>query len=539
MSLHHIPFSQSVIINVLRAITSRSISTNSAATTTCSLHSSTTRSLTSPYFWTSKVLSAPEIDNILPFKRQLHCTASTRSTASEAFEYNNNDDIARSLCNNNMNQHIHDKSILAIKTSTGKIKWYRQIYRPSLGKYATGYHFKETKYKTVDDYNKRILFAVMNGQQNMAINYLREMERRQLKPDVYIYTMIINGYSKQSDMTRATKWMKRMRRNGRVPDVYTYTSLIDGYMRLCDLDKVEGIFKRMIRESIQPNLVTYNVMMHHSVLKLDMEAAVKFWGKLSEAGIQPDVYTYAIMIHGLGDDGLVDEAWRIFDKMKKQNVDVNHVVATTLMGIHVRHKDNAYAIQLFQEFFEQQKQLVPTRHTRNILLNATMGHTSLSNIKTYYQQFISLLDNRYSSNNDETPTHSVLWGDHYNVSNNVYTYTSFMRAFLRHNDIGMVTQIYKDMLTRQVKPTLVTFATLMLAHAFVPDPHACENMLKELQSHNIKANAALYTIVMRAWAKAKHWDQVKRVYDEMKLDKIQPNKMTLEVLRWAKNEAVV
>ncbi|KAI9300450.1 hypothetical protein BJ944DRAFT_170793 [Cunninghamella echinulata] len=100
----------------------------------------------------------------------------------------------------------------------------------------------------------------------------------------------------------------------------------------------------------------------------------------------------------------------------------------------------------------------------------------------------------------------------------------------------MVSQVYHDMMARHVKPTVVTYSILMLAHAFVPDPPACEKILMELKKHHLEVNTALYTIVMRAWAKAKRWDQVTRVYDEMKTNNIEPNKMTVEVLRWAKEK---
>ncbi|OAD69182.1 hypothetical protein PHYBLDRAFT_159867 [Phycomyces blakesleeanus NRRL 1555(-)] len=110
-----------------------------------------------------------------------------------------------------------------------------------------------------------------------------------------------------------------------------------------------------------------------------------------------------------------------------------------------------------------------------------------------------------------------------------------MRAFLRHNSISMVSQVYQDMIARQVKPTVVTYAVLMLAHSFVPDPYSCVHILNEMKHAKLEVNAVLYTIVMRAWAKLGRWDQVQETYETMKGDNIQPTKLTLEVLRWGRN----
>ncbi|CAO3615513.1 unnamed protein product [Cunninghamella blakesleeana] len=460
----------------------------------------------------------------------------------------------------NENSMIHEND----KKKEKKKKEYRLIYRKFADKWVTAYHMKKPKRKpkTVDEYNERIYFAVANDQLNKAIHILRDMERaKEVQPDLRSYTMIVNGFCIQSDMIKAKKWVKRLRQNGLRPDVYVYTSLIDGYMRTSNVDQTENVFKLMMSYNIKPNLVTYNVLMHHSILKLDIEAAVQFWNKLLKVGLKPDVYTYAIMIHGLGGSQLVDEAWRMFEKMKKDNIDINHVVATTLMGIHVKHRDNAYAIQLFKQIFKNssnlQSTILPTQHTHNVLLNAVLGNAELDKIKLYYQQFQSFLDfkqdqhasvspssissspSSVSSSSSSSPnSYSILFGQQEKISNSAYTYTTFMRAFLRRDDIGMVSQVYQDMISRSVKPTVVTYSILMLAHAFVPDPEACENILNELKKHHIEVNTALYTIVMRAWAKAKNWDQVKRVYKEMKNNQLEPNKMTMEVLNWAKKRTI-
>ncbi|KAI9331391.1 hypothetical protein BD770DRAFT_423015 [Pilaira anomala] len=102
----------------------------------------------------------------------------------------------------------------------------------------------------------------------------------------------------------------------------------------------------------------------------------------------------------------------------------------------------------------------------------------------------------------------------------------------------MVSQVYSDMVARHIQPSLVTYSTLMLAHAFVPDPESCMRILEELKRGGVELNAVIYTIVMRAWAKAGKWDNVKSTYELMKQDNIQPTKLTMEVLRYGGSESV-
>ncbi|KAL9542284.1 hypothetical protein MBANPS3_008693 [Mucor bainieri] len=418
---------------------------------------------------------------------------------------------------------------LARKKPQKKDKHHRLTTKDANGskKSVKGYTLKSKKERnmSVEDYNRFIFHAVQESRLNKAIKLMREMENKCLNPNIQTYTIIINEFSRLSDMDRANKWLNRMQRNGITPDAHIYTTLIDGYMRQTDLDQAESVFRLMMSKNVKPTIVTYNILMHHSARQLNMESALKFWGNLLEAGLKSDVYTFAIILHGLGQEERVDEAWRVYQTMQDEKVDVNEVVATTLMGMHVKQHDNEYAIQLFNKFFgPDHSQLKATHHTRNVLLNAIIGKADNEAITQYY--------NLYKSNvADKTHLNALFVGP------NVYTYTTFMRAFLRRSNLPMVSQVYADMMAQHIQPSLVTYATLMLAHAYVPDPESCQRILTELRNNGLELNAVIYTITMRAWAKAGRWEKVKNVYDEMKNSGIEPTKLTMEVLRYGRSRS--
>ena len=540
MSSRPLCFSQSVIIDVLRAIVSRPISSNATTTATVRCSTKSYRHSTSRHqalFWQQQQQQQQQLSWSNPYRvtpslgRRLYASRALSMPAMEE-----EDDRWRDLetlieqepIGDDQSCSLNDMSPSPLSSTTIPKKKLRRELHDGRIIDIRGYKLKNPKRgaRTVRDFNRSIKEAVMDHRMNKAIKYIREMERRGLFPDNVSYTLIINGYSKHSDMERAQKWFHRMKRNGIEPDVFTYTGLIDGYMRVADVASSENTFRSMMLKGIRPTLVTYNILMHHSVRQLDVSTAVRFWSRLVDAGLQPDAYTFAIMMHGLGDEGRVDQAWRLYEEMKKENVDVNEVVATTLMGIHVKHHDNSYAIELFRKFFDEAgdgKQLAPTSYTRNVMLNAVVANAKLSTIQSYYEQFLRDLDKGDSNK----PPQSLLFS-----GASVYTYTSFMRAFLRRDALPMVSQVYQDMRARRVKPTLVTYAILMLAHAYIPDPDSCVRILNELEHAGFKPNVVLYTIVMRAWAKAGRWDELKQTYADMKAANIEPSKSTMSVLQW-------
>lgn len=489
MSTRHFLLSRSVIFDVLRAIVSRPISTQTKHPLLA---------LKNPTLYTKRDIS------------RFYSTQT--STLADTLDLNT------SLENNDA--HVQKKK------SSKKEKYHYLTTKDAQGskRSVKGFTMKTKKNHilSVQDYNRFIFRAILENRLNKAINLLREMENKHLAPNIQTYTSIINEFSKQSDMDRASKWLKRMQRNGITADAHIYTTLIDGYMRQTDLDQAESIFRLMMSKNVKPTIVTYNILMHHSARQLNMESALKFWGNLLEAGLKSDVYTFAIILHGLGQEGRVDEAWRVFKTMQEEGVEINEVVATTLMGMHVKQHDNEYAIQLFNKFFHPStSQLKATHHTRNVLLNAIIGQADSETISKYYDL--------YKSNVADKSRKDALF-----VGANVYTYTTFMRAFLRRNNLPMVSQVYADMMAQHIQPSLVTYATLMLAHAYVPDPESCQRILTELRNNRLELNAVIYTITMRAWAKAGRWEKVKSVYDDMKNHGIKPTKLTMEVLRYGR-----
>ncbi|KAI7854038.1 hypothetical protein BDC45DRAFT_509654 [Circinella umbellata] len=540
MSSRPLCFSHSVIIDVLRAIVSRPISSNTTTVRCCSAKS---YQHSKALFWQQQQQQQQQLSwsnsyCITPsLGRRLYASRALTEPAMEEEEEDRWRDLETLIEQEPMNKEDHSCTLNDLtttsvpslsSTTSSKRKLRRELYDGRIID-IPGYKLIKAKRgaRTVKDFNRSIKEAVMDHRMNKALNYIREMERQELWPDAVSYTLIINGFSKLSDMKRAYKWFHRMKRNGIEPDVYTYTSLIDGYMGMADVASSEKMFRSMMIKGIRPTIVTYNVLMHHSVRQLDVSTAVRFWSRLVDAGLQPDAYTFAIMMYGLGDEGRVDQAWRLYEEMKKENVDVNEVVATTLMGIHVKHHDNSYAIELFRKFFNEAgggKQLVPTSYTRNVMLNAVVANAKLSTIQEYYEQFLQELD-KDKDNNE--PSRSLLFS-----GASVYTYTTFMRAFLRRDALPMVSQVYQDMRARHVKPTMVTYAILMLTHAYIPDPDSCVRILNELKHAGFKPNVVLYTIVMRAWAKAGRWDEMKQTYADMKAANIEPSKSTMSVLQW-------
>lgn len=421
--------------------------------------------------------------------------------------------------------------------------------KASDGVYFTKYKRPKTLPSDTVNINRRLKQLLLKeGKINAAIKFLREVEVQQKQertegPDLKSYTMLVQSFGRASNMKSAVSWFRRMQSRGIKPDVNIYTTMIDGFMRLSDVDQAEQYFAEMIKCNIQPNLVTYNCMMYHATQQLDMATTEAIFSRLMAAKLKPDPYTYAILINGYGMHDNVDEAWRLMQVMERKHIKISPVIATTIMAMHRRHNDNVGVRKLYTDFFSPTKDtpaeqvqsppMEPTAHTHNVLLNAILAESAHPMVRQYYNHYIKTLPT------PKRQAHSNIKVTDQTGLANAYNFTTFMRAFLRHDDYSAVIGVYKDMLKLNVQPTIVTYGTLMLAHAFVPDPEMCTRIHQELErTASLKPNVVTYTILLRAWAKVGNWEMVGKVYQEMRSNNIEPNKETLSVLRrWKSNPA--
>jgi pentatricopeptide repeat protein len=86
-----------------------------------------------------------------------------------------------------------------------------------------------------------------------ALEMLRVMERSGVLPDAFVYTCLIDGYSKVLAMDGARWMMEEMVKRNIKPTVVTYTALIIGYLKTGDEKEAEMMYNSMLQAGIAPD----------------------------------------------------------------------------------------------------------------------------------------------------------------------------------------------------------------------------------------------------------------------------------------------
>ncbi|CAH9111186.1 unnamed protein product [Cuscuta epithymum] len=143
-----------------------------------------------------------------------------------------------------------------------------------------------------------IITALSKQGNNMkeAIEVLKMMEGRGLKPDVYTYTVIISGYVKMCEMEKAYKVLGEAKKKITKLSTATYHTLIRGFCKLEQFDKALGLFSEMKGDGVQPNHDEYNKLIQSLCLNsLDWEKAEELLDEMKANGLHLNAITKGLI----------------------------------------------------------------------------------------------------------------------------------------------------------------------------------------------------------------------------------------------------
>ncbi|CAG8702965.1 13009_t:CDS:2, partial [Funneliformis mosseae] len=95
---------------------------------------------------------------------------------------------------------------------------------------------------------------------SLAVELFEEMKRRDIKPSIVTYTILIDGFALKGQVDEAVEYFERMKQDSINPNIYTYTSLIKAWIQVRRIDKVKEVYNEMISKNIKPVSATLRAL---------------------------------------------------------------------------------------------------------------------------------------------------------------------------------------------------------------------------------------------------------------------------------------
>lgn len=136
-----------------------------------------------------------------------------------------------------------------------------------------------------------------------ALQVFQNMRDSNVEMDAATYSMMIDTLAKDREQSVEAVYdlYNEMKENNIKPDVRVYTSLLNACAREENYERATRLFQEMQEHNVEPNVYTFNSMFtllarKQFVGEADRENANQLWSSMENFGVIPDVRTYNLYL---------------------------------------------------------------------------------------------------------------------------------------------------------------------------------------------------------------------------------------------------
>lgn len=116
------------------------------------------------------------------------------------------------------------------------------------------------------------------------------VDRGKMKPDPYVYSSLVDAFSRNGDFARAEKLLEKQRTHN-VLSVHSYTAILNSYLTRGYLARAESLVKQMKKSGITPTAVTYHSLLSNYAERGAIDKVEALLQEMESGGHTPDEIT--------------------------------------------------------------------------------------------------------------------------------------------------------------------------------------------------------------------------------------------------------
>lgn len=186
------------------------------------------------------------------------------------------------------------------------------------------------------------------------------------EPDVVVYTSLIHGWCRASNISEAERVFGDMKIAGIKPNVYTYSIVIDALCRCGQITRAHDVFAEMIDVGCKPNSITFNNLMRVHVKAGRTEKVLQVYNQMKRLGCLADTITYNFLIETHCKDESHEEAMKVLNSMVKNGCSPNASTFNPIFRCIAKLRDVNGAHRLYARM--KDLKCMPNTVTYNILM---------------------------------------------------------------------------------------------------------------------------------------------------------------------------
>ncbi|XP_048318683.2 putative pentatricopeptide repeat-containing protein At1g26500 [Ziziphus jujuba] len=189
-----------------------------------------------------------------------------------------------------------------------------------------------------------------------------------IKPDVFTYKYLIEGFCDVGDLIEASKVWNLMVDEGFEPDTEAVEKMVETLFKINRYDEAMKLFQAMRSKRMEDlGLSTYRLVINWMCQRGKIAQAHLMFEEMRKRGIAADNLTLGSLLYGLLARGRVNEAYKVFERIEKPDINIYHSLIKGLL----RLRRASEATQVFREMISRGCE--PIMHTYIMLLQGHLG----------------------------------------------------------------------------------------------------------------------------------------------------------------------
>ncbi|KAH9613851.1 hypothetical protein KSS87_019041 [Heliosperma pusillum] len=347
-----------------------------------------------------------------------------------------------------------------------------------------------------------------SGDNAGALRLLRNMESRSpFKPNVVIYSTIIDSLSKDRLLPQALCLFHEMKAKSILPDVVTYTTLIQGLCSLGSWDDAKQLWVEMLNNNIAPNIETYSILVDSYCKEGNVVEARAIFEYMTKRGMHANIITYSALLDGYCLRGEMREAEKLLDIMVKNGVMPNVVTFNSLINGYCKSKKIDKAMAIFQDMHLKGTHITPNVISYNTLIDALCKNKRLD-----------LANQLFKDMQDR------------GVAPDVFTYNTLLDGLLRNAQIDEAISLRIEMENNGVAPSIVTYSTIINGLCEAGQLVEAEKVFSTLVAKRLRPNVTTYNIQIKVLCRQGRVSDATKILKQMVESECPPDECTYNTI---------
>jgi len=360
--------------------------------------------------------------------------------------------------------------------------------------------------------------SAARGDLNEALRIFRALEASGAELTHSLFNTALDACVECRDLRKAEELMQRMEAAD-VADAVSYNTLIKAHLRSDSYEKARGLMAKMAKAGCAPNHVTYNEVINALVKSEKESRRASVWDvveEMKQAGVQPNRITCSILLKSLKAKSAHQDITRTMELTTAMEEPMDEVLLSSVVEACVRIGKPTLLTQKLEQLQGKNGITITGAHTFGSLIKAYGCAKDISGAWRCWKEMrsqhirptsitIGCMVEAVVSNGDVDGGYELitqlLEDDQCREQVNSVVFGSVIKGYGRARPASMerLWVVFKDMLSKGIEPTIVTFNAVIDACARNGQMNALPDLLQQMKARRLEPNLITYSTMIKGF----------------------------------------